>query len=253
LGIAAPARAKFSYNGGMRRWFGIAALNLILLTLPAWAQHGGGHASGGGSASHSSGFASHSSGSFHSGNVGHSYGGYLGANSARSFSRSSITRVRAGGHNFGDHDRDRRGFRGRRGYYPYGLYYPYYSWYMDPLYQSDYQNNDDSAVDNAGQYYPAPSREDDGLQRDVQALSGKIDRLQADVEARNRPRKDQEPSTALVFRDKHVEEVRNYAISGGTLWVLNEQAAKKIPLAQLDLEATAKMNDERGVDFQVPK
>jgi len=62
------------------------------------------------------------------------------------------------------------------------------------------------------------------------------------------------PATALVFRDQHVEEVRNYAIAGGTLWVLNDhQAGKKIPLAQLDLAATAKMNDDRGVDFQVPK
>jgi hypothetical protein len=34
--------------------------------------------------------------------------------------------------------------------------------------------------------------------------------------------------------------------------VLNDQAAKKIPLAQLDIEATVKMNDDRGVDFQVP-
>ena len=61
------------------------------------------------------------------------------------------------------------------------------------------------------------------------------------------------PATALVFRDKHVEEVRNYAIAGETLWILNEQAAKKIPLAQLDLPATVKMNDDRGVDFQVPR
>jgi len=34
--------------------------------------------------------------------------------------------------------------------------------------------------------------------------------------------------------------------------VITEQAAKKIPLAQLDLPATVKMNDDRGVDFQVP-
>jgi len=48
--------------------------------------------------------------------------------------------------------------------------------------------------------------------------------------------------------------VRNYAIAGGTLWVLNDhQAGKKIPLAQLDLDATVKMNDDRGVDFQVPR
>jgi len=73
------------------------------------------------------------------------------------------------------------------------------------------------------------------------------------VEARNRPKLDPEPATALVFRDQHVEEVRNYAISGGMLWVVTEQAAKKIPLAQLDLPATVKMNGDRGVDFEVPR
>ena len=61
------------------------------------------------------------------------------------------------------------------------------------------------------------------------------------------------PATALVFRDRHVEEVQNYAIAGETLWVLKEQSSKKIPLAQLDLEATARMNNDRGVDFQIPK
>jgi hypothetical protein len=76
---------------------------------------------------------------------------------------------------------------------------------------------------------------------------------QAEVEARNRPQPGLEPATALVFRDQHVEEVRNYAIAGGTLWVLNEQAGKKISLTDLDLIATAKVNDVRGVDFQVPR
>jgi hypothetical protein len=36
--------------------------------------------------------------------------------------------------------------------------------------------------------------------------------------------------------------------------VLNDhQVGKKIPIAQLDLPATVKMNDDRGVDFQVPR
>jgi hypothetical protein len=35
--------------------------------------------------------------------------------------------------------------------------------------------------------------------------------------------------------------------------VLNESSAKKIQLTQLDLAATVKMNDDRGVDFQVPR
>ena len=56
----------------------------------------------------------------------------------------------------------------------------------------------------------------------------------------------------LVFRDKHTQEVQNYAIVGGTLWIFSEQRATKFPLSWLDIEATTRANDDRGVNFQVP-
>jgi hypothetical protein len=56
----------------------------------------------------------------------------------------------------------------------------------------------------------------------------------------------------LIFRDKHSQEVNNYAVVGETLWVFNEQRATRVPLSALDLDATRKANDERGVEFQVP-
>jgi hypothetical protein len=60
------------------------------------------------------------------------------------------------------------------------------------------------------------------------------------------------PATVLVFRDQHRQEVQNYAIVGQTLWSFAPQHTQKIPLADLDLPATTKANDERGVDFHVP-
>ena len=60
------------------------------------------------------------------------------------------------------------------------------------------------------------------------------------------------PSTVLVFRDKREQEVQNYVIMGRTLWSFALQRTQKIPLADLDLAATAKANDDRGVDFRVP-
>ena len=60
------------------------------------------------------------------------------------------------------------------------------------------------------------------------------------------------PATVLIFKDGHTVEVHNYAIIGQTLWNLSEQMARKIPLADLDLDATAKANDERGVAFKIP-
>jgi hypothetical protein len=156
--------------------------------------------------------------------------------------RSSGVRIRTG-------NTYSRGFYGRRGYYPYTGYYPYgYGWYADPLYDTDDQDAYSSEYNPA----PGPYTDDSGTERDLDQLNGRVDRLQQDVEARNRPKPDPEPATALVFRDQHVEEVHNYAISGGMLWVLNDQAAKKIPLAELDIPATVKTNDDRGVDFQVP-
>ena len=60
------------------------------------------------------------------------------------------------------------------------------------------------------------------------------------------------PATVLVFRDQHRREVQNYAIVGGTLWAFAPSRTQKIPLSDLDMAATTKANDERGVDFHVP-
>jgi transcription elongation GreA/GreB family factor len=56
----------------------------------------------------------------------------------------------------------------------------------------------------------------------------------------------------LIFRDKHTQQAQNYAIVGQTIWLFNEQRATKIPLSEIDIAATQKANEERGLDFQVP-
>ena len=58
--------------------------------------------------------------------------------------------------------------------------------------------------------------------------------------------------TLLIFRDRHQKEVTNYAIVGQNLLDLTPQHHEKIPLANLDLPATTKANDDRGVTFRVP-
>ncbi len=60
------------------------------------------------------------------------------------------------------------------------------------------------------------------------------------------------PNTVLVFRDQHKQEVSNYAIVGQTLWNFAPQHTQKIPLADLDLPATTKANEDIGVTFRVP-
>jgi hypothetical protein len=61
-----------------------------------------------------------------------------------------------------------------------------------------------------------------------------------------------QPQTVLVFKDGRKLDIENYAIVGGTLYDFSEGRTKKVALAELDLAATVKQNDERGVEFRVP-
>ncbi|MGA9564480.1 MAG: hypothetical protein WBS19_03060 [Candidatus Korobacteraceae bacterium] len=58
--------------------------------------------------------------------------------------------------------------------------------------------------------------------------------------------------TVLVFRDGHQQQVNNYAIMGQTVYVFDSRT-QKISLSDLDVPATIKLNDDRGVEFQLPK
>jgi len=60
------------------------------------------------------------------------------------------------------------------------------------------------------------------------------------------------PATVLVFRDQRTQETRNYAIVGQTLWDFEARGSKRIPLTDLDLEATAEANEARGLEFRLP-
>jgi len=60
-----------------------------------------------------------------------------------------------------------------------------------------------------------------------------------------------EPKTALVFRDGHSEEVTNYAIVGDQLYDFTS-GKRRVSIADLDLAATTKANDARGMDFRLP-
>ena len=60
-------------------------------------------------------------------------------------------------------------------------------------------------------------------------------------------------NVSFIFRDGRQITARNYAIAGETLWVLDEHAAKKFALADLDIPATEKANAVNGVEIQFPK
>ena len=60
------------------------------------------------------------------------------------------------------------------------------------------------------------------------------------------------PPTVLIFKDGRQLEVSNYAIVSPTLYDLTPGHPRKIALADLDLLATQKQNDDRGITFQLP-
>jgi hypothetical protein len=65
------------------------------------------------------------------------------------------------------------------------------------------------------------------------------------------------PPAILVYRDGHTEEVSSYSIIGTTLYTKSDYWtsgawSRKIQVADLDVPATIKQNQVRGVKFDMP-
>lgn len=65
------------------------------------------------------------------------------------------------------------------------------------------------------------------------------------------------PPAVLVFRDGHAEEIGKYMIRGATLYTSADYWSsgswtRKISIAELDVPATLKANQERGAKFSLP-
>jgi hypothetical protein len=62
-----------------------------------------------------------------------------------------------------------------------------------------------------------------------------------------------EAAVTLIFKDgRPPEQIHNYILTRDTLYV-GDRRSSEIPIDQLDLEATAKVNRDAGVDFRVPE
>jgi hypothetical protein len=93
---------------------------------------------------------------------------------------------------------------------------------------------------------------DGQTQDEISNLRSEVDQLRAQQENANQARAQIHAQTVLVYRDGHTEEVENYAIVGKTIWIFNESHARKVPLTDLNLDATKRDNDDRGIEFVVP-
>ncbi len=248
---------------GMRRWVFMAALSAVLLATPVWGQRGGrgGMSMGGGARG---GFVSRGGGAVYAGAP--RAGAYWGAGS-----RGWGGRPPYGGYGWRRSPYGYYPYRywgaGYPGYYGYGFYsYPWWGWYGD----ADWDDDTSSYPTQSYPSYVYASPDDsDAYAQNSQIQQDEIDRLNQEVARLRDERQPQPPpssyaapspakaqvhaETLLVFRDRHTEEIENYAIVGKTLWVFTEQRSRKIPIAELDVPATTKANDDRGIDFRLPK
>jgi len=138
-----------------------------------------------------------------------------------------------------------------RQYYPQGAAFGF-----EPIYPFWLPGGDNGTEQPATS---APESEPDALTAQVGNLAAEIDMMRQEQAARDfrggpsaaplAMAEEKPPTTLLVYRDGHQMEVQDYAIMGNTLWVFTGQATNRVPLADLDLAATERMNSQRGVDF----
>jgi hypothetical protein len=255
----------------MRHQWAIAAVCAATLVVPSSAQMHGGGSHGGGSMGRGGFSSSGPRGGFSSPGSGFHGGGSLGigSRSGASFNNGIHRGSFRSGSSFGGFRRPGFGPRrfGNRVFFstfPPGFfgYYGYPGYYGGDFYSSaDYYPSYDSY---GSSYYAAQNDIAQQQQQDIDRLENEVASLREQRESQQRETRDTpipQPErksvistpTLLVFRDQHTQEVQNYAIVGGALWIFSEQRATKLPLSWLDIEATTKANEDRGVDFQVPK
>ncbi len=229
--------------------------------MPVYAQHGG---HGGGGGSHGGFSGGHSGSGGHGAIGGHSVGGgFSGSHSG--FAGGGF----AGGSHFGSDTRPgfgSRGFRGNRYGYGYGFRsrsgygYPYYGYpygYYDPFLDSWWWDSGSSSdQDYAQQLQMAEQMNEDNLEEqqmlDRQDQDAYAPRARRDPQPSREETARNDPATVLVFRNGQQREIQNYAIVDGMLWNFTGTRTERIPLAVLDIPATVRANDDRGVDFHLP-
>jgi hypothetical protein len=143
------------------------------------------------------------------------------------------------------------GYRsGRRyGYFPYTyLSSPYY-W---PFYDTDTYASYSS--EPPPQEYPDSAMMDGELGQQVARLSDEVNQLRAEQYSTNRYRQNapdappDKPVTLILHSGERVS-VQNYAVMGGTFWDFSTDPARKIPVSNIDLQASARATAANGGEF----
>jgi hypothetical protein len=143
------------------------------------------------------------------------------------------------------------------GFYPFSYPYTYPFPYTPPLgspYYPEVPYSEPQVVPS----YDLPTGQ---LVGEIQELRNQVQQLSDELTAARAyavppPPSNPEPPgppTVLVFNDGHRIETRGYAVSGTTVWTLDEGNVRKFPLSDLNLPRTQAENQQRGIEFKIPE
>ncbi len=101
---------------------------------------------------------------------------------------------------------------------------------------------------------------DQSVYAELDILHQQVDQLRTDQqylaygqppypETAEAPAEKAPPALILVFRDGTRTEVQDYAVVGKTFWDLSSHGMRKYPVSELDLQASIKANQARGLEF----
>ena len=259
----------------MKRLAAVALL-VVGMVLPGWGQRGGARGGGGGvgRGATMSGGAAVSRGGFSMGNQFH----YSGGTTVGRGGYAGATTVGRSGYP-GGVSGFRPGYPGRpiypvrpinpvnrtvttvRTFYPgfnrvvpysYAIPYAYGPGYYDPGFYGDggsgyaapaQSYSPDYSGYGGGGYSPAPVQ---------QSVVPENESYRQAYRGMQQPPVANDDPVTLIYKDgRPPEQIRNYILSRTTLFVPDERH-REIAVADLDLDATVKVNRAAGVDFQLP-
>jgi hypothetical protein len=169
-------------------------------------------------------------------------------NPALFFDRQSSDRRFSGRQFSGRHHR-----HGDHSFFPVGVSEPAYIPYAVPYAVPYDEEADDDSGDADYVRAPGPRNAEPSTKRaGAREFARKSDTSAKPTLSEPEEPVTAQPSTVLIFKDGHQSDVINYAIVGDTLFDFGTGRTHKILLADLDLAATRKANDDHGVDFQIP-
>lgn len=163
---------------------------------------------------------------------------------------------RPGNHGGGAHrDRSRRRYPslGLGGYpYIYGRSWELLPWDLAyPGLPEDENSNDNTEFQPMDQEQQSPSGDSERYRPEYTAAPYRPqpDEAAASAQAPTRP------ELELIFKDGHTQNIRNYVLTTSDVIVMDDAVSGRIPriqLAELDLPATERAAQQKGLDFSPP-